>query len=249
MKKGLVYVGTSGWNYKHWVGLFYPEKIKTDEQLTFYLMHFGTVELNNSFYRLPNAAVFEKWYADTPGHFRFSVKASRYITHVKKLKDAADAVLLFTGNADMLKEKLGPILFQLPPLWNTNADRLKAFIRHLPTKHRFVFEFRNETWYNNEIFNILKDGNCAFCIYELDGHHSPEAVTADFVYIRLHGPGNKYQGSYHESTLRDWSEKCKLWLRDGKDVYVYFDNDQNAYAPMNALRLLELLSPEYPNPF
>ncbi len=241
MKEGLFYVGTSGWQYKHWIGKFYPTDLKSTDQLKFYLHHLHTVELNSSFYHLPDAATFKKWRTITPDDFIFSVKATRYITHMKKLQDIKESLRTFLKNAKTLKEKLGPILFQLPPKWKLNVERLNEFVKNLPSKHRFVFEFRNETWYDTKVYEILHNKNCAFCIYELAGHQSPEIVTADFVYIRLHGPGEKYQGNYSDEVLKRWSEKILHWLREGTDVYIYFDNDQDAYAACNAQKLFTLI--------
>jgi len=240
-KSGKIYVGTSGWHYKHWIGTFYPEGTKDSEQLAYFIQKFKTVELNNSFYRLPTAETFENWRKATPADFIFSVKGSRYISHLKKLILDKQAIDEFLDHADHLAEKLGPILFQLPPGWEINIERLSIFLAYLPRKYRFVFEFRNSSWYNEQIYGLLKNHHCAFCIYELGGHRSPEIVTADFVYVRLHGPSNKYQGSYTKEVLTEWAKKCKDWQRDGKDVYVYFDNDQAGYAAFNAQTLISLL--------
>lgn len=240
-KRGKVYIGTSGWHYKHWIGTFYPKGMKDSEQLAHFVQQFKTVELNNSFYRLPSSQMFDNWRRATPDDFTFSVKGSRYISHLKKLILDKQAIDEFLGHADHLEKKLGPILFQLPPRWEVNIERLSAFLSYLPRKYRFVFEFRNTTWYNGQIYELLKKYHCAFCIYELGGHHSPEIVTADFVYVRLHGPGNKYQGSYTDGVLKKWAAKCRRWQQDGKGVYVYFDNDQAGYAAFNAQTLIGFL--------
>lgn len=241
MKKGKLYIGTSGWHYKHWIGTFYPGNTKASGQLNYYLKFFDTVELNNSFYRLPDAGTFKSWNEQTPKGFLFAVKGSRYITHMKKLKDPAEALNTFLSHANGLGSKLGPILFQLPPGWKVNAERLQSFTEQLPKDHRFVFEFRNETWYTKEVFDILKKHNCAHCIYELAGHTSPMEITAGFVYVRLHGPGkNKYQGSYTAAALKKWAKQCNEWQKEGKDVFIYFDNDQEGYAAFNAQKLKEL---------
>ncbi len=238
MKKGRIHVGTSGWHYKHWKGTFYPEKTKDSEQLAYYLKYFRTVELNNPFYRLPTAKTFEGWRKAVPDDFIFSVKVSRFITHLKKLHETEESLATFVSNAGALKQKLGPLLFQLPPGWQINEERLGEFLKTLPRDRQCTFEFRNPTWYSNAIFKLLEKHNCAFCIYELAGHRSPEAVTADFVYIRLHGPGKgKYEGSYPDKTLEKWAEKCLGWAAEKRDVYIYFDNDQFGYAAFNALKL------------
>lgn len=241
-KKGMVFIGTSGFHYKHWVGTYYPKKTKPEDYFKFYLQDFSTVELNNPFYHLPTLQTFIQWKKQTPKEFIFSVKASRYITHNKKLKDPEEPLHNFLANASGLKEKLGPVLFQLPPGWKFNGERLNAFLEQLPKRYRFVFEFRNPTWYNQEAFDMLRKYKAAFCIYELAGHSSPLEVTSDFVYIRLHGPGEqKYQGSYSRQTLQAWAQRIKKWSKEGKDVYCYFDNDQAGYAAFNAIQLSELL--------
>jgi uncharacterized protein YecE (DUF72 family) len=239
--KNNFYVGTSGWHYKHWLGTFYPPSVKTSGQLQYYLQFFSSVEINNSFYRLPSKETFTKWKKATPNHFIFSVKASRYITHMKKLKDPKASLHEFMSYIIVLKEKLGPVLFQLPPGWKINVDRLNEFLQNLPSFHRYVFEFRNPTWCHPDVFALLEKHNCAFCIYELEGYVTPFEETADFIYVRLHGPDGKYQGNYSEHTLKQWSRYCKNWLKT-KDVYVYFDNDDAGYAAFNAKRLQGLLS-------
>jgi uncharacterized protein YecE (DUF72 family) len=236
-RKGRLYIGTSGWSYKHWIGNFYPPGLKPKEQLEFYLTRFETVEINNSFYRLPSRDIFLKWKSDTPSKFQFSVKASRYITHMKKLNDAHRALQSFLINAEALEGKLSAVLFQLPPGWKINPERLHTFLAVLPKDTRFVFEFRNATWYTSDIYALLHDYNCAFCIYDLAGHRSPVQVTADFIYVRLHGPGGKYQGNYSDSQLAEWATQLKDWQAEGKDVYTYFDNDEKGYAAFNALAL------------
>jgi uncharacterized protein YecE (DUF72 family) len=242
VKQANIHIGTSGWHYRHWIGTFYPPGTKADQQFRLYQNSFDTVEINNSFYRLPTPEVFKSWRKETPDNFLFVVKASRYITHNKKLKDPEESIKRFFTNVRFLRDKLGPILFQLPPSWKKNAERLHAFVTILPKKYRYVFEFRNSTWYDEEIISLLKKHNCAFCIYELAGHTSPAHVTADFVYVRLHGPGNaKYQGSYTETQLEEWAEQCRNWQREGLDVFVFFDNDEQGYAAFNAQSLKNLL--------
>jgi uncharacterized protein YecE (DUF72 family) len=241
MKQGRIFVGTSGWHYRHWIGTFYPPETKLHEQFNIYKQTFSTVEINNSFYRLPSPETFESWRKESPDNFLFVVKASRYITHQKKLKDPEDTTKRFFENVRYLKEKLGPILFQLPPTWKKNAERLEDFLRVLPEKFQYVFEFRNSTWYDEDIFSLLKKYNCAFCIYEIGGHMAPAKVTADFVYVRLHGPGNKYQGSYSQEQLAQWAKQCRDWQQQGIDVFVFFDNDEQGYAAFNAQTLQEIM--------
>lgn len=237
MKTPFIRIGTSGWHYKHWIGTFYPEGTPSSRQLAEYRKVFDTVELNNSFYHLPAESTFEKWKADTPSNFLFSVKGSRYITHMKKLLLPHDALTIFLDRAAILGEKLGPILFQLPPGWNINVDRLEAFLKLLPSGNRYTFEFRNRTWYDPSVYELLRTHDAAFCIYELDKHQSPMEITADFVYVRLHGPGGKYQGRYSPGALSEWANQCKSWQQEGKDVFIYFDNDESGYAAFNAQEL------------
>lgn len=241
MSKGRIHIGTSGWNYKHWKGPFYPADLPEAQQFYYYFKYFDTVELNNSFYMLPAAQTFAKWKNISPAKFIFSVKASRFITHLKKLSADKSSVHKFLRHAGQLDEKLGPVLFQLPPRWGINAERLETFLNILPAKYRYTFEFRDHSWYNDEIYDLLKKSNCAFCIYELQGHISPLQVTADFIHARLHGPGNKYQGDYTKQTLKQWARRCIEWQQNGKDVYIYFDNDQAGYAVTDALSLKEML--------
>ncbi|MBX9853452.1 MAG: DUF72 domain-containing protein [Cytophagaceae bacterium] len=242
-KKGKAFIGTSGFHYKHWVGTYYPENTKPKDFMKNFLKDYRTVELNNPFYHLPPKQTFLNWRKQTPEDFLFSVKASRYITHQKKLKDCQEPLDYFLTNVNALKEKLGPILFQLPPGWKYNEERFESFLKILPKGYRFTFEFRNQSWYNESATGLLKKRNCAFCIYELAGHMSPMEVTADFIYVRLHGPGKeKYQGSYSDKALKKWAEQIKEWKKEGKDVYCYFDNDQYGYAAFNGIKLWELIS-------
>jgi uncharacterized protein YecE (DUF72 family) len=235
-------IGTSGFHYKHWVGPFYPLKTPPSQMLEYYVRHFDTLELNNSFYRLPTADAFAAWRNATPRNFVFAVKASRFITHNKKLKDPENALDNLLPRAEHLGRKLGPVLFQLPPRWKVNVARLEALLEILPRKHRYAFEFRETSWMNDEVLRILRRHNAAFCIYELAGYHSPCEITADFAYVRLHGPGEgKYQGSYSGAKLRRWAERIQEWATKLKAVYVYFDNDQAGYAAQNALELKQMV--------
>lgn len=243
MPASKIYIGTSGWLYKHWVGKFYPEKSNAKQQFEVYSKHFDTVEINNSFYKLPPHTVFEGWYEQSPKKMLFAIKANRFITHMRKLTKPEEPITRLFGSIEPLKEKLGPILFQLPPKWKVNITRFKEFLEALPKGYRYAFEFRNHTWYNEEIYQLLEKYNCAFCIYHLELHLSPIKVTADFVYVRLHGPTEfKYQGSYTNSALKKWATQCIAWQKDKKDVFVYFDNDQDAYAAFNAIALKQIIA-------
>ncbi|HEV7921490.1 MAG TPA: DUF72 domain-containing protein [Thermoanaerobaculia bacterium] len=235
-------IGTSGWHYKHWVGRYYPEKTKSAEMLPHYLRDFDTVELNNTFYQLPKEESFDAWRDSTPPDFLFAVKGSRFLTHMIKLKDAERGLSNFLPRAERLGDKLGPILWQLPPHWKVNVERLEEFLGKLPPQHRYAFELRNETWMNDAVYDVLRKYNAAFCIYELAGYRSPIELTADWTYIRLHGPTLfKYQGSYSDRQLAEWAERIRDWRRKLQAIYVYFDNDDSAYAVDNALTLRRLV--------
>jgi uncharacterized protein YecE (DUF72 family) len=244
MQRHAIHIGTSGWSYKHWRGTFYPENIKVKDHFKYYQAHFNTVEINNTFYRLPKKETFISWKTDVSADFVYMIKASRFITHMKKLHDPQESTALFLDHVRLLGKKLGAILFQLPPVMKVNIELLEQFISKLPTSYRYVFEFRNISWYTDAVYRTLQKYNCAFCIYELEGHQSPVITTADFVYVRLHGPGKKYQGSYTDATLKHWADQCESWAKD-KDVFVYFDNDQEGYAAFNAIRLMEILNIKY----
>jgi uncharacterized protein YecE (DUF72 family) len=240
---GRIHVGTSGWHYKHWVGPFYPERWPASRMLEFYCRHFDTVELNNSFYKLPTFAAMEVWRESTPNDFLFAVKGSRFITHNKKLKDPENALNNILPRADVLGKKLGPILWQLPPKWRVNLDRLEEFLSALPRYHRYAFELREPSWLIEPVYRLLSRFNAGLCIYDLAQFHSPIIVTADFTYVRLHGPAvHKYAGSYSPAALRAWAGRLRNWARAGLDSYVYFDNDQAAFAAKNALTLRRLVT-------
>lgn len=236
-------IGTSGFHYKHWKGPFYPAKTPDSKLLDYYIQHFDTVELNNSFYRLPTAEAFDNWRNATPANFVFAVKASRFITHNKKLKDPENAIDNLLPRAAHLGPKLGPVLFQLPPHWRVNAERLTALLEILPSDLRYAFEFRELSWITPQINEILEKFNAAFCIYELAGYQSPIHVTANYTYIRLHGPGaGKYQGNYSNEQLQTWARRIESWSTKLKAIYVYFDNDQFGYAAANGLLLKTMIT-------
>ena len=235
-------IGTSGYHYKHWVGRYYPADIKSSGMLAHYLRDFDTVELNNTFYQLPNESTFDAWRKGTPHDFLFAVKGSRFITHMIKLKDPERGLTNFLPRAERLRWKLGPILWQLPPGWKVNVERLETFLAMLPREHRYAFELRNQTWMTDAVYDVLKKYNAAFCIYELAGYQSPIEITGDWTYIRLHGPTQfKYQGSYSDDQLAAWADRIRAWSRTMKAIYVYFDNDDSAYAVDNALTLRRML--------
>jgi uncharacterized protein YecE (DUF72 family) len=236
-----IFIGTSGWHYDHWTGPFYRSSTPQGEWLAYYSERFRTVEINNSFYRLPEKETLRTWRDTVPRNFVFSVKGSRYITHMKKLKDAGEGLRKFLDPVGELGEGLGPVLFQLPGNWHFNGERLRAFLDALPKDMRFAFEFRDPSWHNKAAYEALRARNAAFCVYEFDGFLSPRVITADFAYVRLHGPGAAYRGSYDKKALSGWAGTFSIWSRRGRTVYCFFDNDEKGYAARNALALQELL--------
>lgn len=239
--RGDVLIGTSGWSYDHWQGPFYPKELPPRERLKYYAERIASTEINNSFYQLPDKKTLQAWHDTVPADFVFTAKGSRYITHMKKLKDPEKSVSGFLERIGILEDKLGPILLQLPPRWRFNGKRLAAFLAQLSGEFRYAFEFRDPSWLNEETYAMLAEHKAAFCIYDLDGFLSPREVTADVVYVRLHGPDGPYQGSYDSRTLSGWAGAFSTWSAQGRDVYCYFDNDQAGYAAQNALRLQSML--------
>jgi uncharacterized protein YecE (DUF72 family) len=237
------YIGTSGWVYRHWRGVFYPWHLPGEQWLRYYAARFDTVELNNSFYRLPSEGAFRRWKEDAPAGFTYAVKASRYITHMKKLAGAEEALQRFLERSRLLGDRLGPVLYQLPPFWACNADRLRTFLGLLPRDVRHVFEFRHASWFNETVFSLLERYGAALCIVSLPEFPCLLRATAPFVYIRLHGAEVKYGSCYSERELEWWAEQILGFLHDGKDVYAYFNNDACCYAVQNALRLRILTGP------
>jgi uncharacterized protein YecE (DUF72 family) len=235
-----VFIGTSGWSYSHWKENFYPKGLKSKDWLNYYSTTFSTVEVNSTFYRLPLLSTVQNWNSQVPKNFLFAVKASRYMTHQKRLKDCEDAWVSFSKVMKNLKSKIGPILFQLPPSFKMDKDRLIEFMSCLNDEHEYVFEFRNATWFIDEIYALLSKKKIALCITDLNGHLSPEEITAHFTYIRLHGPKKAYQGSYGISKLKLWKKKIEKWASK-TSVYCYFDNDEKGFAIEDAKSLQDLL--------
>ncbi len=228
-------VGTSGWHYQHWKEVFYPADSRAGDWLGFYSRRFDTVEINNSFYRLPDRTTFSSWAEKTPQGFLFAVKASRYITHMKKLKSPREALSSLLENAGGLGEKLGPVLFQLPPRWKRNPARLQEFVDNLPRENRFAFEFRDETWLHDDIYRILESRNCALCAASSPSFPSIRRATADFAFLRFHGAEVEYGSRYSREELEGWAEYARTLLREGRDVYAYFNNDAFGYAVEDAM--------------
>ncbi|MGE5335192.1 MAG: DUF72 domain-containing protein [Nitrososphaerota archaeon] len=237
-----VYVGTSGWHYPHWRGVFYPADLPVRDWLSFYAQRYETVEINSSFYRLPAVETLATWVNDTPPAFCFAAKASRYLTHMKKLKDAEPALATFLTRIEVLGAKLGPILFQLPPHWHCDLERLEAFLAILPRQYRYAFELRDPSWQTPSVLALFARYRAATCIFDLAGVQSPLNLTTDFVYVRLHGPGDPYQGCYSQDVLLAWAERLRGWRSQlSAGIYVYFDNDQAGYAARNASELRALI--------
>jgi len=243
MKK--VFIGTSGYIYPHWEGIFYPENWPKTKKLEYYCQHFDTVELNNTFYRLPGEKTFEGWYKKTPKNFIFAVKVSRFITHVKKLVDCNEPWRIFLKRVLILKEKLGPLLFQFPPFLKADEKKLEDFgemiLKESPKELRFAFEFRNESWCNEKIYQILKKFNFAWVVVDSPSWPKIFEVTADFVYVRMHGSKILFGSKYTKKELEDLAKRIKKWQKQNLDVYVYFNNDAHGYALDNTKELLRLL--------
>jgi uncharacterized protein YecE (DUF72 family) len=236
-------VGTSGWHYAHWQGPYYPADLPASGWLGHYARDFLSVEVNGTFYGLPEPATFLDWREGTPEGFLFALKAPRAITHLHKLRNCGAPLDLFLARARLLGPKLGPLLFQLPPRWHANPVRLASFLDQLPSGLRYAFELRDPSWHDPAVYRVLQERNAAFCVYDLAGFTTPHVVTADFVYVRLHGPRPEaYSGSYGEPQLRDWAARARQWAgRGGKDVYLFFDNDQAGYAVRNATSIRKYL--------
>ena len=236
-----LWVGTSGYVYAHWRrGVFYPQGLRQREELRYFAEHFRTVELNNPFYRLPAPESFDRWRDAVPDDFLFAVKASRYITHIRRLRDVSDSVALFLERAERLGTKLGPVLFQLPPTYAADVSVLRGFLDELPAGHRWVVEFRHPSWHTAEVYDTLADYDIALCI-PVGGRVRPDLVTtASFVYIRMHagdGPG----GGFTPKQLEWWAGRLRALGKGGKDCFVYFNNDPGGHAPRDARTLLDLL--------
>lgn len=232
-----IHIGCSGWSYKHWRGRFYPEELKTTDWFAHYAGSFDTVEINNTFYHLPPAQTFKTWQAQAPAGFIYAVKASRYLTHVKRLKNARAALNKFLTRARGLKEHLGPVLYQLPPHWHVNLERLESFLDLLPADLQHVFEFRDQSWMTEESLQLLAERNVSFCTHDLHELRVPRRAVGPIAYVRLHGPTGGYSGGYSEPALRGWWKWMEQQLGDGKELYVYFNNDAEAKAVRDALRL------------
>ncbi len=234
------YIGTSGWSYDSWVGQFYPEDLERSRWLDFYAERFNTVEINATFYRTPPEATFKAWARRTPAGFLFAVKASRFLTHIKRLQVEQSSVDKLMQRARLLGERLGPILYQLPPRWRCDPARLEGFAALLPTDAVSAFEFRDPSWFDARVYDILGRHGLVFCIYHMPKQESPLVVTRAAVYLRFHGTSGPYHGAYGKE-LKPWAQRIKDWLGEGRDVYVYFNNTGTGEAVDDALYLKELV--------
>lgn len=235
------HIGCSGFHYKDWKGKFYPEDVPQKKWLEYYAEHFDSVEINNSFYRMPKEETVKQWYERVPDDFTFTLKGSRYITHVKKLNDPEEHVKNFYHLADILREKLACILWQLPPNLHKNTEKLKTFCEALNPDYHNVIEFRHNSWYDEEVYDILKKHNVAFCIISApDDLPEDNVSTADFAYIRFHGKTDWYHYKYSKQEMKKW--KNNIQSLDSKQVYVYFNNDYDTNAVKDARQLEELLN-------
>ena len=238
---GQVRIGTSGWAYKDWRGPFYPPEVKDAARLDYISRRFATLEINASFYRMPSDKAVAAWRDQTPDDFVFAWKASRYLTHNKKLKDPVEPLAYMFERIVGLGDKIGPILFQLPPNLRRNDERLDTFIAALPVGYRYSIEFRHPGWYDEAVFDRLRAANIALCISDHHDAPAPWIATADFIYLRGHGPGGDYHGRYGEAALKEWAGAIDCWRAD-KYVFVYFDNDIRSAAPADAEQLTALVS-------
>jgi uncharacterized protein YecE (DUF72 family) len=227
-------VGTSGFSYKEWKGSFYPEDLAASKMLRFYAGRFPTVEINNTFYRMPKVKTLEQWRSEVPAGFIFALKASQRITHIQRLKDAADSVDYFFRTAKALGKDRGPTLFQLPPNMKKDLERLRLFLALLPGEARAAFEFRHESWFDEEVFAALREKEAALCIAQSDDFECPSVITAPFAYLRLR------RTQYSDAELRDWSRRIEALGVD--EAFVYFKHEDSGTGPQWAEQLQSLAS-------
>ena len=237
-----LFVGTSGWTYQSWRGRFYPHDLAQRNWLGWYAGQFSTTEINGSFYRTPSLEAVAGWKDTTPPGFVFAWKASQFITHWKRLNESCENSLeLMETRLKRLGTRAGPVLFQLPARFEANRDRLVGFLRMLPRRRRYAFEFRHASWFEARVLDVLTEHDVALCLSDHQHATAPWTATASYIYIRGHGPGGDYRENYPTDTLRVWARRIRGWRRQGKAVFVYFDNDHKSAAPADARRLLELL--------
>jgi uncharacterized protein YecE (DUF72 family) len=246
MKRGQAFIGTSGWSYKHWRERFYPRDVPQRRWLEYYAERFSTVEVNSTFYHEPRDSTYDGWHKRTPDGFVFAVKMNRYLTHRKNLDDVREPLERFIDGAQRLGEKLGPVLVQLPPSLHRDDDRLSSFLELLESrkvwrKLRYAFEFRDNSWLDEQVFELLRGAGCAICWHDLNDGGISDVVTADFVYVRRHGAGKRYGGCYPDESLSADAGVLAPHVEQGRDVYVYFNNDVDGHAIGNARSLRALV--------
>jgi uncharacterized protein YecE (DUF72 family) len=235
-----LFIGTSGWNYPHWEGVFYPEGLSQKNWLQHYTGFFNCVELNVTFYRLIKAETFINWYKRTPADFYFVAKGSRFITHIKKLKEIKEPLGLFFDNVKELKEKLAAVLWQFAPSFKKDTQKLESFLKLLKkTGVRQAFEFRNQSWFDREVQEVLKKYNGCLCIAHSSRFPCVKEVTADFLYLRFHGGDSLYSSNYSDRELKEWAAFAKEYK--GRDIFAFFNNDAYGYAVKNALKFRQFL--------
>jgi len=234
-----ILVGTSGWHYAHWEGPFYPKGLSKSKWFEHYAKHFDTVEINNTFYHLPKEHTFEKWRKQAPKNFIYTVKANRFITHIKRLKYASESLERFFKGVDLLEGRLGPVLYQLPPSFHKDLEILGDFLQFLPKKKIAVFEFRHKSWFSDDTYQLLNKFGAGFCIHDLVGNETPRVITGGLIYIRFHGPSGRYAGNYTKSALQDWAKWIEDNMKEARSVYAYFNNDVGGHAINNAKQLIE----------
>jgi len=236
-------VGTSGWIYRHWRhGAFYPEGLKQKLEFGHYASLFDTVEINGTFYRPPGEISAKLWRDQAPEDFLYAWKYPRWLTHFYRLKNPEESFRLVFGRMKPLGKAAGPVLFHLPPQMQRDASRLKTALKLLPSAQRAAFEFRHPSWFEQEIFDLLQDHDAALCISDHKDAPAPWIRTATWAYIRGHGPGGTYHGSYSDAELRKWAQHVGTWRKQGADIFCYFDNDVDAEAPRDALRFKAMLA-------
>ena len=236
-----IHVGCSGWVYRHWRGIFYPEGLPQKRWFEHYSQEFDTVEINASFYRLPLASTFEGWRDKAPSGFRYAVKVNRFITHMKKLLECEAETDRFIELARPLGDALGPLLYQLPPSLHKNIERLAGFLSRLPTDLEHVVEFRHKSWYDEEVLALLDQQGVGFVSHDLKGLESPRWASGRTAYVRFHGASGKYHGRYSEDKLLDWADWCQEQRRTGRSVWCYFNNDIHGHALEDARTLKSMV--------
>ncbi|WP_395623052.1 DUF72 domain-containing protein [Sphingomonas daechungensis] len=234
-------IGCSGWNYKHWRGAFYPDGLPMRRWFEFYAAHFDTVEINNSFYRLPSPATFDKWREQAPEGFCYAVKANRFITQAKKLLDPEEPLERMMTSVRHLGDRTGPILYQLPPSLKRNLERLERFLQSLPSDAINVFEFRDPSWYVPATYELLDRHGASICAHDMRGSATERIAVGPVAYVRFHGGVGKYWGRYADEQLRRWAEWMLDQASNGRTVWAYFNNDIHAHAIADALTLKSVL--------